>query len=154
MLDEVIDKRNLPDFDKVRRTRRIRKILIVEDDRFTANLIEASVSGHFSKIIARTGKEAVEKYLSEAPDMIFLDIELPDVSGLEVLDKLKDVDKNIYAVILSGHGNASNVTKAVGQKVKGFINKPFSREQLLPHIDKLAYLNKNEIENFICKDEN
>lgn len=137
MLKDIIDHNKLPDFERVRKTRERKKILIIEDDRFTASLIETSISGSFTKIIANTGREALEAYILEVPNMVFLDIELPDINGLELLDLLKEIDKDIYVVILSSHGTASNVAKALDKDAKDFITKPFSSDKLIHHLNKL-----------------
>jgi len=109
-------------------------ILLVEDDAFTAKLVSASIGGGVKVLIAENGKEAIDKYISEAPDIVFLDIELPDISGYDVLEKIKAFDKDIFAVMLSSHGNTENVSRAVKMEVRGFVSKPFAREKLLKHI--------------------
>ncbi len=138
----TIDKEILPNFSEVREIRSQKTVLIVEDDRFTASYIQALIGGDCKKIIASTGYEAINQYMLESPDMVLLDIELPDMNGLEVLDKLKNIDRDVYVVMVSGHGTESNVSKAMEQDVKGFINKPFSRDKLMPHINRLADLNE------------
>ncbi len=138
ILKKTVNKNALPDFDAIRQLRRERVVLIVEDDRFTANLLQSNIGNGFNCVIAGTGEEAIDSYIAESPNIVFLDIELPDMNGYEVLDILKSMDPNLYVIVLTGHGTSENVLKAVDQEVKGFINKPFSREQVLKHINTIV----------------
>ncbi len=136
ILNDVIDNADLPNFDAIRKLRPQKVVLIVEDDRFTAELIDSHISGDFKKVIAYTGGEAVYLYLQEAPNIVFLDIELPDINGHEVLENLQKIDENVYAVMLTGNGTVENISKAVKHNVNGFIAKPFSRDHLLSHLEQ------------------
>lgn len=67
---------------------------------------------------------------------MFLDINLPDISGHDVLARLRDIDPQIYAVMLSGHTQSENVMEALKMGAKGFVSKPFTKEKLLQYIAK------------------
>ncbi len=138
VLNKTVNKHALPDFDAVRQLRNERVVLIVEDDRFTANLLKSSIGNGFNCVITGTAEEAIDLYIAKSPNIVFLDIELPDMDGYEVLDILKSMDPNLYVIILTGHGTPENVLKATDQEVKGFINKPFSRDQILKHINTVV----------------
>lgn len=140
ILADIVNRSDLPNFDKVRKLRK-KVVLVVEDDRSTAEIIVSYIDNSFRKVVAGSGREALDMYVREAPDMVFLDIELPDINGHGVLESLKAIDKNIYAVILSGHGTAKNVLKAADLEVKGFISKPISRDEIFHHINKIMSIN-------------
>ena len=122
---------------KRRYTRSALKILVVEDDPFSRKLIHAVLNGH--KVhYAGDGTKAIQTYLQEAPDMVFLDINLPDVSGHDVLRKLLSVDPDTYVVMLSGNSQSENVLTAMKIGAKGFIGKPFTKDKLLQYITKCS----------------
>lgn len=111
-------------------------VLIVEDDPFSRRLVGKSLETQFEITTADTGQEAIFAYIRSAPDIVFLDIGLPDTNGLDVLAKLQEIDPKVYVVMLSANGNKSNVLKAVENGAKSFVAKPFAREKLIQSINK------------------
>lgn len=111
-------------------------ILIVEDDPFSRKLIGNSLGLQFSMTFAEDGRTAIANHLKAAPDVVFLDIDLPDITGHDVLRKIIEIDPAAYVVMLSGNGNVDNITRAVNAGAKGFVGKPFSKERLLQYINK------------------
>lgn len=121
---------------KRRATRGHLKILIVEDDPFSRKLISAILEKEYDISFSENGYTAVIDYLNLAPNIMFLDINLPDVTGLDVLLKIKSFDPEAYPVMLSGNSNGDNVRTAIELGAKGFVGKPFSREKLIHYIQK------------------
>ena len=115
-------------------------ILVVEDDPFSQRLVSKSLEDNFDIYAAVTGQEAVSAYIRHAPDMVFLDIGLPDASGLDVLLKIFEIDAQAHIVMLSGSGSRDNILKAVENGAKGFVGKPFTREKLLQYINKCPFV--------------
>lgn len=120
-----------------RNTRQRLQVLVVEDDPFSRRLIDTSLS-RFLPAFAEDGYAAVNGYLQKAPDIVFLDIDLPDVSGHDVLAKILSFDPAAYIVMLSGNSQSENVTAAVRAGAKGFVGKPFTKEKLLQYIAKCS----------------
>lgn len=115
-------------------------ILVVEDDPFSQRLVCKSLEEGFEIHAASTGQEAISAYIRHAPDMVFLDIGLPDTNGLDVLLKILETDTQAHVVMLSGSGNRGNILKAVENGAKGFVAKPFTREKLLQYINKSPFV--------------
>lgn len=111
-------------------------VLIVEDDPFSQRLVGKSLEDNYGIFTASSGQDALNNYIRNAPDVVFLDIGLPDASGLDVLLKIFEVDPKAYVVMLSGNGSRSNVVTAIQNGAKGFVAKPFSRDKLIHYIDK------------------
>jgi len=111
-------------------------VLIVEDNKFSAELIYDTIGGNYRRVIASTGMEAIEVYFKEKPIVVFLDIELPDISGHDVLRIIKYKDKKANIVMLSGCLDKDNIEKSVKNKSEGIIGKPFSGEKLLSYIKR------------------
>lgn len=109
-------------------------IMLVEDHK----LIRVGIKTLFDnsdgyKVIAEadTGKEAIEKALNACPDVILLDIGLPDISGLKVLKSLQDKDCKSKIIILSSHNNEEEVTKAFSLGINAYVIKDINTELLL-----------------------
>ena len=79
-------------------------------------------------------------YVNKAPDVLFLDIGLPDINGHDVLERLFKLDPQAYVVMFSGNGDRENVLKAVELGAKGFVGKPFTQEKLIQYIEKSPFI--------------
>ena len=112
------------------------QIMVIEDDAFTRQLIVNIMQKRYP--IAGTGNpaEALSSYVRLAPDVLFLDINLPDVTGHELLDSILELDPDAYVVMLSGNADKENITTAMSKGAKGFVGKPFTSERLLQYIEK------------------
>jgi two-component system chemotaxis response regulator CheY len=75
---------------------------------------------------ATTGEEAIQAIEQYKPDMVFLDIEMPDKTGLEVLMEIQALGHPVYPVMISGHSSFDNVKKALSKGAKGFVVKPYT----------------------------
>lgn len=125
-----------------RRSRKQLSVLVVEDDAFTRRLIGGILKDHYNVIEAGDGEEALAAYSSHAPDMVFLDIELPDINGQVVLQKLISLDADAFIVMLSASSFKENILAALEVGAQGFVTKPFAREKLMHYLnmrDKLKH---------------
>jgi len=96
---------------------------------------------------ASSGPEALALIEREAPDLVFLDIKMPGVDGLEVLEKIKHVNETLPVVIISGHGTVSTAVEATKLGAFDFIEKPLASERVLVTI-------KNALDRTRLQDEN
>ena len=120
-------------------------ILTVEDDILTRRLIQNTLRGSYQLIEAENATRALDMYLLHAPDVVFLDIGLPDKSGHEVLADLTDIDADTHAVMLSGNSFKEDIIKAMEKGDKGFVGKPFTKEKLHQHIQKAPFFDQQMI---------
>lgn len=123
-----------------RRGRKNSTILVVEDDIFSQRLVKNSINKKHYVVTAKDGNTALNSYVQEAPDILFLDIGLPDISGHDILKKIFEIDKDAYIVMLSGNGDRKNILRAVEQGAKGFIGKPFTKDKLSQYIQKSPFI--------------
>lgn len=121
-------------------------IMIVEDDPMTRRLMIEAVKEKYAVIPVATAYEAVASYLLHAPDVVFLDIGLPDVSGFKVLRQIVDNDPDAYVVMFSGDGDLDNVLGALNAGASGFITKPVSRRKLYQYIEHGAQFHHKAVE--------
>jgi len=125
-----------------RATREGLHIMLVEDDPFTLQLVHNVLSEH-TIIRAMDGFDAVESYMLNAPNIVFLDIGLPTLTGHEVLAKILEFDPDAYVVMLSGNSYMEDVAKAMKNGAKGFVAKPFPKEKLVNYVN--IYASKQDI---------
>lgn len=136
VLNMPIEKELVQTLEKKRQEREKIGIAIIEDDTFTRNLVTNTLKASYEMTAFGDGYSAVAKYAGRAPDILFLDIDLPDVNGLDLLKKILSIDPKAYVVMLSGNSQRENIMKAVESGAKGFIGKPFTKEKLLQYIQK------------------
>lgn len=118
------------DVQKKRIAREPLHIMIVEDDAMTRRIVANSFKQHFALIAAETAEQALDNYLLHAPDIVFLDIGLPDANGFDVLQQIVAHDPQAFVVMFSGSSYLENITSALGQGAAGFVGKPFKPETL------------------------
>ncbi|MCS5596924.1 MAG: response regulator [Alphaproteobacteria bacterium] len=122
--------------DKLRQSRKDNVVLVIDDDPFATNLINCAVGKTHTVIQAHDALDGFKKYAKYAPDIIFLDINMPSVSGFDFLTKIFQLDPQAYVVIISGDTNAANQQRAAHSGAKGFIAKPFSPDDLFRFINQ------------------
>lgn len=112
--------------------------LIVEDDPFTRRLVVNAIRPHHDAMEAGEGRSALHIYNLNAPDIVFLDIELPDSNGHILLQEIIEQDPAAFIVMLSGNSSKENVIAALEDGAQGFVAKPFPKEKLLHYAANCA----------------
>jgi YesN/AraC family two-component response regulator len=114
------------------------KTLIVEDNPFNRDTLKEVLAGHFSSMVveeASNGKEAAKKVVSFQPDLVLMDIRLPDESGLELTKKIKLLTPNVKILILTGHHYSEYKEAAARYGADGFLVKGESSKELLTMVE-------------------
>ncbi|MCK6417606.1 MAG: response regulator [Alphaproteobacteria bacterium] len=125
----------------IRRERRDQPlILIIEDDRFTSAYANSILSREYDLVSARSGEEGIVAYIENAPDIVFLDIHLPGLTGHETLEAIRAVDPKAYVVMLSVDTAKTNIVQATLTGARNFLKKPFSKERLLHTVRTSPYI--------------
>lgn len=101
-------------------------IMIVDDDPVTLKLVMRALSLKYEVVPAQNCAEAVAKHLQLMPDIIFLDIGLPDCSGLTLLKYMQQYDQGCHVVMFSGDDFLKTRVSAFAGGAKGFLGKPFN----------------------------
>ena len=110
-------------------------VLVIEDNEMFRKLAIDMLSGH-NVYSANTGKDGVEKFKKHIPDITFIDIGLPDMSGQEVLTQIKAIDSSAFTVMLTASNLRQDVQDSLKNGALGYIVKPFSRQKIKECIDK------------------
>jgi two-component system, chemotaxis family, chemotaxis protein CheY len=109
-------------------------ILLIEDQKFSADLFRSAFPKH-PIFIAPNGASGVRMYHECRPDIVFLDLGLPDMPGFDVLQTLMDTDPGAYIVILSAMDYPIYMEKCQRMGAKGFVAKPYSKEEIQQYLD-------------------
>lgn len=113
-------------------------ILIADDAMFMRNILKGILIKEGYEIIeAGDGLQAVEKYKKMKPDMVTLDITMPNMDGLAALKEIKAFDPNATVIMCSAMGQQAMVIEAIQYGAKDFIVKPFQPERVLDSISKV-----------------
>ena len=115
----------------------MKRILVVEDNEDNFYLIEYILRKNgFSVLGARTGLDGVEKAIREKPDMIIMDIQLPDLNGYEATGRIRksEVDGNIPIIAMTSYAMPGDREKALEAGCNGYIEKPIDPETIMEEI--------------------
>lgn len=108
-----------------------RKVLVVDDDPVIARSFDRVLSGKgYAVITARDGDEALRKLREEKYDVVFTDIKMPGIGGIEVAERIKATQPWLPVVIVTGYGTEENEARAEAAGVSGFLRKPLSPEMI------------------------
>ncbi|HEY9501606.1 MAG TPA: response regulator [Pyrinomonadaceae bacterium] len=108
------------------------KIMVVDDSAMSRRSLKRILeSSNYEVIEADDGMTALEKYFLEKPDLVMLDMLMKGMYGLDVLTKLREIDKNARVVIVSADIQNSTREMAKEAGALDFINKPFAAESVL-----------------------
>jgi two-component system chemotaxis response regulator CheY len=115
------------------------KILIVDDAAFMRMMIKETLksSGYENIIEAADGDQAVQTYKTEKPDLVIMDITMPNKNGLEALKEIKEFDPKAVIVMCSAMGQESMVVEAIRNGAKDFIVKPFKSERIIKTVQNI-----------------
>jgi two-component system chemotaxis response regulator CheY len=113
--------------------------MIVDDAAFMRKRIRNILLKNGFEIVADCldGKQAVEQYEQLHPDLVTMDITMPEMDGITALQKIKELDPNARVVMVSAMGQQSMVIKAIQAGAKDFIVKPFEPDRVLETINKV-----------------
>ena len=113
------------------------KILVVEDDKGISDFIIPELEHEgYDTCLAETGRQALEKFESEKPDLILLDIMLPELNGLEVLRRIRAVS-TVPVILKTARGETIDKINGLNLGADDYIPKPFEIEELLARINAL-----------------
>ena len=113
-------------------------ILVVDDER----LIRWSLEQHllregYSVQSVETGAEALQRVQADAPDLILLDVRLPDGDGVDFLERLRATDPECQVILMTAHGGVSSAVRAMKLGAQDYVGKPFDMEELTLTIRKV-----------------
>lgn len=123
------------------------KILIAEDNAVTLEALATCLKlDGFIPLTAKDGKQAIDLWRSEQPDIVCLDIMMPYLSGFDVCKRIREVDSNIPILFLSAKNQEIDVVTGLKLGADDFIRKPFTRDEVLARIHTILRRTKPSVQ--------
>ncbi|HEY6872107.1 MAG TPA: response regulator [Geobacteraceae bacterium] len=124
------------------------KILIVDDEADIALILKLQLEDSgYGTVRARDGIEALEKLSRETFDLVLLDIKMPRLDGMRVLEKIRGGHRGEAVVMMTAHGNEDIAVEAIKMGAIDYIAKPFSTEDIVKKVERAILLNRTRQEN-------
>ncbi len=129
-------------------------VLVAEDDETLRDLLASLLEREgYSVSVAAGGKEAMEIVTNRSVDVALLDIKMPEVSGIEVLKRAKEIDPHMEAVIITGYADKEMALEAARNNAYDFIRKPFADISQIPgSIRRAAEKRRIVLENVLLRE--
>lgn len=129
-------------------------ILIVDDEEGILRTLSGILTDEGYSVTTRSnGREAIEVILDNPPQLVLLDIWMPDFDGIETLQKIRDISSSLTVVMMSGHGSIESAVKAIKLGAYDYIEKPLSLEKVTLVIKHALHEQKLEKENSRLRNE-
>ncbi len=112
-------------------------VLLVDDDTKLIRLLEHEIrDAGYNPLAATTGEEAIERFQRDEPDVVVLDLHLPDVSGIELLGRFRRESPEVPVVVLTAQGAVEAVVECMRLGAVDYVQKPFDRTRLITSVKK------------------
>lgn len=113
------------------------KVLIIDDEKDILDTLSSVLNDEgFDVVKATDGREGLKLYKSEKPDVVLLDVWMPEMDGLQVLGEIRRNDERAKVIVISGHGTISTAVEAVKMGAYDFLEKPLHIEKVLEVINR------------------
>jgi len=107
------------------------KIVVVDDEHLIRWSLEQNLKKQgYDVLTAGNGEDALKIIRDEQPDLVLLDIQLPGISGMQVLEKVKEFDEEIIVIMVTAHGGLETAVNAMRMGAHDYINKPFNLDEM------------------------
>lgn len=113
-----------------RATRALPELLIVDDDEFSRSLFEHSIGKEYTVRAAHNAQQGLAMYLAHAPDIVWLDINMPLINGHQLAELIHRFDPGAWIVMLTGCEVGEEGGQATRNGARGFITKPYSKARI------------------------
>lgn len=125
--------------DKMFHERSSRKeniLMIADDDAFVRKTMSTLLIPFGETIQVASANDVLRSYLEHNPDILLLDIHMPEKSGLEIIPSIMEVDPDAYIIVLSADSQKDNVLKALELGAAGFLSKPAAKERVQEYLNQ------------------
>jgi len=130
------------------------KVLLIDDDINLCKVLEYQLEkNNFKVSTAKNGKEGLSLFTKNEYDIVITDIQMPDISGIDVLRTIRRENEKIVIIIITAHGSVENAIEACRLGANDYLAKPFGQEQLLFVIEKAVQIRQLQNENARLKKE-
>ncbi len=117
----------------------MKKLLVCDDSNFSRKrVIDMIKAGDYEIIEAEDGQQAMDRIENENPDLVLLDLLMPNITGIELLKMLKEKNKTVPVIVISADIQESTKAECLELGAKEFLNKPPRKEVLLNTIEDIT----------------
>ena len=113
------------------------KLLVIDDEEAILETIGYAFPD-YEVTTCTNGKTGIEAFRTESPDVVVCDIRLPDMSGMDILDKPHDADNKVPIILMTGHGTAGTAIEAMQRGAFEYVLKPLDPDTLIPLVESAA----------------
>jgi len=115
------------------------KIMIVDDSLITIKKLEKNLQdlGHSVLHSCKTGREAIESFEKYQPDLVTMDITMPDMDGIEATKQIVSINPDALIIMVTSHGQEKMVMDAIEAGAKGYVLKPIRLDKLESTVNKI-----------------
>ncbi|MGM0508207.1 MAG: response regulator [Fusobacteriota bacterium] len=121
------------------------KILIIDDEKNIRFMLDKSLSKDYDVTSAVNGEDGLEKLKEGEYDLILLDMKLPGMDGLEVLKKIKESNKEVTVIMITGFGNIDTAVEAMKLGAVDYLRKPFSSNEIRSIVSEVIERNNIDL---------
>lgn len=133
------------------------KVLVVDDEYLVLDSLKMIISKNFNDVkvvgTASSGREAIEKALELKPDVVFMDIHMPGIDGIEAIRQIKASNSEIFFVILTAYEYFDYAKEALNLGVFEYLLKPINKAKVIDTVNKLSSAIENKRKNFLLEIE-
>lgn len=130
------------------------KILVIDDEEYIGWVIKKSFEGTGNEVyLSLTGEEGISKVKRQYFDIVFLDLKLTDMDGMDVLLELKRLQKDMAVIIITAHGTIDTAIESMKRGAFDYITKPFDVNELILQANKAMEINRLKAEVNFLRDE-
>lgn len=135
-------------------TMSIEKILVIDDEELIRTFItETLTRDGYDVVTAKNGKEGIHLFKESSYDLVFTDMKMPDLTGIDVLAKIKEISPNTMVVVITAYGSIENAVEAMRVGAFNYLIKPFSPDTIEAVVDKAKEHQKLLNENQFLREE-
>ncbi len=118
----------------------MKKVLVVDDAVFMRQSLRLILERNGYEVVgeAENGRVAIQKYQELKPDLITMDITMPEMSGIQAVSEIRKINPHIKIVMISALGQESHIREAVLMGAAGFLVKPFKEENIIKALSKIS----------------
>ncbi|MEX0677407.1 MAG: sigma-54 dependent transcriptional regulator [Pirellulales bacterium] len=119
------------------------KVLVIDDDRTVLRIISRWYEGTETDVItAATAQEGLERVRRDRPDVLLLDIMLPELSGLEAYEAIRKIDSKLPMIYITGHGSSETAIEAMKLGAYDYLQKPLDKDRVLDLVGRAAEMRR------------
>src|SRR5689334_24371002 len=127
-------------------------ILVVDDEEAIVSSLSSILQDEGYEVsVAKSGAEALKTYMADPPDLMLLDIWMPDMDGLETLRRIREFVPTAQVMVMSGHGSIETAVKAIKLGAYDYIEKPLSLENVTLRVKHALAQYRLEQENRVLR---